>query len=138
MIRNYVDLLLFKEASGVVQFLRYGAMSAAALVLDVGVLMGLTWLGMHYLLSATLAFLVGATVVYLGSVAWVFPKRSILDRKREVTTFLLIGVAGLILTDILLYFLVEELEATLLIAKVGATVLVFLFNFTARKFLLFT
>lgn len=138
MIKNCIDILLFKEATGLVQFFRYAGISAVALVFDVGLLWGLTELGLHYLIAATLGFLFGVTIVYLGSITWVFAKRAIPDRKKEITTFLLIGVAGLILTDVVLFFLVEEAELTILLAKAGTTVLVFLFNFAARKFLLFT
>ena len=138
MIKKYIDILLCKEANGLVQFFRYGVISAIALLFDVGLLMGLSWLGVHYLLAATLGFLFGVTVVYIGSIVWVFPKRTITDRKKEIITFLLIGVAGLILTDTLLYILVAKIDLTLLIAKGVTTILVFLFNFTARKFLLFT
>ena len=89
MLKNYIDIFLFKEPNGLVQFFRYAAISAVALIFDVGLLMALVQLGLHYLQAATLGFLFGVTVVYLGSITWVFKKRAVPNRKREVTTFLL-------------------------------------------------
>ncbi len=132
-------MLLFKEATGVVQFLRYGFMSAVALAVDIGLLLLLTEiLSIHYVVAASVAFLAGAGVVYVGSIYWVFPKRTLKDVRKEVTIFILVGVAGLALTDAILYIAVEWSEQTVLVGKLWATVLVFFFNFTVRKFLLFT
>jgi len=138
MIRNYINILLFKEASGLVQFLRYGTVSAFALLVDVGLLLGFVSLGFHYVLAATLAFLCGVVIVYFGSIYWVFPKRSVTDERKEMFTFFIIGLIGLLLTDGLLYVFVEWVDFSVILAKGSATIVVFLFNFITRKFLLFT
>ncbi len=138
MIKDLIVTFFIKDAQGFVQFFRYGVVSGLAFVIDVGLLYWLSEImGVHYIPSASIAFLVGVTIVYLGSIFWVFPKRSGLGPKKEAVAFLLIGLVGLLLTDLLLFAMIEWINQTVLFAKIYATVLVFLFNFTARKFLLF-
>ena len=80
------------------EFGRYVVVGGFAFCVDLAVLVFCTEiLGFHYLLSGLLAFSVGVTLVYVGSVLWVFQKRYLKDAKTEFAVFAAIGVFGLIL-----------------------------------------
>lgn len=132
------EVLLKKSSVGIVQFFRYGFVSGIALVVDIGLLYLLhTIAGLHYSIAASLSFLSGMVIVYLGSIWWAFDVRTMEDQKKEVAIFAGVGIAGLFLNVLLLAFFVEIFALTVLTAKGFTVLFVFAFNFAARKALLF-
>lgn len=66
------------------------------------------------------------------------PQQRLNDRRSEFGLFALVGVAGLLLTEALLWLLVKQIGVDPLMAKLTSAGGVFLFNFMLRKSLLFT
>ncbi|HLO67890.1 MAG TPA: GtrA family protein [Holophaga sp.] len=132
-------LFLGPTSDGRVQFFRYLFVGGGAFAVDFLTLWTLTAAGgLHYLLSAVFAFGAGLTFNYLLSVAWVFQDRALGSRRNEFLAFALIGVVGLGLTEAGLWVLAGKAGMDYRIAKIIATILVFAWNFTARKVLLFS
>jgi len=120
------------------EFLLYGLASALALALDWGLLLALTAGGMNYLAAAAIGFCAGIGVTYTLSISVVFSHRRLSDRRRELAGFLAVGVAGLLLTQVLLAAWVEGLGLAPGLAKAPTAILVFAFNFLVRRALLFS
>jgi putative flippase GtrA len=136
--KGFQDIFVRKNSLGIVQFLRYGLISGVALGIDVGLLYVLTVHGdLPYILTTVLAFLSGMIIVYLGSIVWVFETRTVEDQRKEIIIFASIGLAGLILNEVLIIFFIESLLLTLTVAKFCTVFFVFTFNFFARKMILF-
>jgi putative flippase GtrA len=93
---------------------------------------------MAYQGAAVAGFVGGVSTAYILSVRWAFNRRSIANPQLEFLIFLGVGVAGLGLTEALLWLQIGVLGVGPLAAKLLAAVGVFLFNFGARKALLFT
>ncbi len=132
--------LLFKSETNntLVQLFRYTLVGGIAFLFDFGSLYFLTdWLYVHYLVSAALAFLVGITVNYLLSIAWVFQVRTMKNVWVEISIFTMIGIVGLGVNEIIIWFFTELVEFHYLISKLFSTVSVYLWNFFTRKLLLF-
>ena len=119
------------------EFVRYAAASGGALIVDVGLYRLAMGLGLAYPLAALIGFCAGAVVAYVASVAWVFESRSLRRPGVEFGVFVAIGVAGLGLTELLLWLQIERLGLPPLWSRIGAAGGVFLFNFTVRKTMLF-
>lgn len=115
----------------------YGLASAAALAVDWGLLLALHGAGLNYLVATAIGFSAGIAVTYGLSIAVVFRHRPIADRRREFAGFLGVGLAGLVLTQLLMAFWVERLAMAPGLAKIPTAGLVFVFNFTVRRALLF-
>lgn len=120
------------------EFIRYFAASSVALVFDVGSL----WLFTHtleipYLVSGALAFLIGLVVVYALSIFWVFERRRVENKKAEFLIFAAIGVFGLLINETTLWFFTGVLGLFYLLSKIISIVVVFSWNYGARKMLLF-
>ena len=132
---------LFRHQTGNVwiQLLRYGISGFTATLVDFAVLTLLTeHLGEHLLLVWTaIAFISGLLVSYLLSVNWVFDIRRLSSRTAEVSVYLLIGLVGLLLTELLMWLFANKLGIFYLLSKLIASVMVFLWNFCAKKFILF-
>lgn len=132
--------MLFKSGTNntLVQLFRYTFVGGIAFLFDFGSLYFLTdRMYVHYLVSAALAFLVGITVNYLLSIAWVFQVRTMKNIWVEVSIFAVIGIIGLGLNEIIIWFFTELVKFHYLISKLVSTVCVYLWNFFARKFVLF-
>lgn len=105
---------------------------------DTSTLFSLTqFLKVNYLVSAPLGFVVGTIVNYTLSRTWVFERRRIVSTPAEMTIFTLIGVVGLGLNELILWFFQARLRIYYLIAKGVSGVVVFVWNFGARKLTLF-
>jgi len=117
---------------------RYFVVSGVALGVDYGLLVALTEvLQVPYLISGGIGFMGGAVVAYLGSVRWVFSARRVSDRGQEITLFVLIGVGGLGINELVLWSLTEGALLHYTASKLGAAAVGFAFNFLVRKVILF-
>jgi putative flippase GtrA len=120
------------------QLYRYTFVGAVAFCFDFGTLFALTYfLGIHYLISAGIAFFVGLSVNYAFSIKWVFDRRSIQDKRMEFLLFAFIGLAGLGLNELFIWYFTEVVRFHYLESKIVSTIFVYLWNFFARKYSLF-
>jgi len=136
---NLNTVLTTKTSSLPAQFLRYFMVGGVAFVVDFSMLFLLTEFGhLHYLISAAAAFIAGISVNYALSVTWVFYHRRLDNRMHEFAIFAVVGIVGLALNTSLLWFFTELLGLHYLQSKGVAAVIIFMFNFGARKALLFS
>jgi putative flippase GtrA len=116
----------------------YGLASAAALALDWGLLYFLmSRFGMCYLVAAAIGFCAGMAVSYGLSIFVVFRGRRSTPPPTEAMGFVAIGLAGLLVNELLLALFVTAFGLSPLVAKAPTAGLVFLFNFLSRRSLLF-
>ncbi len=136
---NLKDLALGKNGNLWIQVFRYLVSGGVAFLVDAGLLALLTeCFGQHLLLLWTaIAFGAGLLTTYLFSIAWVFDNRSMRSRTAEVAIFVGIGIVGLGLTELLMWLLTGKAGIHYLVAKVITTVIVFVWNFSAKKLILF-
>jgi len=121
------------------EFPRAVLVSALALALDVALLYALaSGLHIHYQIAAAAGFIAGLSLNYALSVRFVFTHRRVTSRTQEFAFFAAIGAGGLALNAALLAGMVELLRQHYLIGKIVAAGGTFLFNFGARRWLLFT
>lgn len=92
----------------------------------------------HYLFAAGIGVIVGMLIAYLLSIKWVFVNRSVTNNKIELGLFLLIGIIGFSIHEYIMWFSVETILINVPVSKIIATVIVFVWNFTARKIFLFS
>ncbi len=122
-----------------IQMFRYLVSGAVAFLVDAGLLAALTELfgREHLLIWTAIAFMCGLCITYLFSILWVFDKRSVSNRGAEFGIFLAIGLSGLGLTELFMWLFADKAGLHYLISKIITTVLVFIWNFTAKKSILF-
>jgi putative flippase GtrA len=125
-------------SEGLHEFIRYALASAVALCWDTGLLwLGTSVLGLPYLLSGAISFVVGLSIVYFLSIFWVFANRRMHNPRYEFLVFASIGGAGLLLNEIILYIFTETFGFFYMLSKLGSIAVVFAWNFMIRKALLF-
>jgi putative flippase GtrA len=133
------SILLAKTDKTLIQLFRYTFVGGIAYCVDFGSLFFLTeFVKINYLISAAIAFLLGLITNYLLSTLWVFSKRTMANKKMEFLVFSIIGLVGLGLNEALIWFFTELAGFHYLISKMFSTVVVFIWNFFARKKMLFS
>lgn len=144
MKHNLSDLihkwLLNHNGSVLVQLFRYTLVGGTAFVVDFALLYVLTSLvGINYLISASVSFMVGLCVNYLISVLWVFQKDEayINNKWVEFLACAFIGVVGLGLNTLLIWLFTDKVGLNYLISKIIAAAIVYQWNFFARKIFLY-
>ena len=130
-------LFLEKNHDTRIQFFRYIFVGGAATIVDMGSLYILTSImGLNYLISAAIAFILGVATNYLLCIVWIFESTGRV--KKEIILFVVIGVGGLILNEVIIWLLVEEAKLYYMLAKAVAVVIVLVWNFGMRKKYVFT
>ena len=120
------------------RLIRYFLVGAAAATVDIGVLLLLATLGgVSYLWAAAISFVLGTLVNYWLSVAYAFRNANKYSRHVEIVFIYLVSGIGLGLNQAILFELVAKAGLMLLPAKLGATGIVFLWNYWSRKQFIF-
>ncbi len=136
--RTLHALLFGATGSLLQQFSRYLVVGGLAFVVDFGSLYLLTeFAGLHYLISAAIAFLFGLLTNYWLSRLWVFDRRTMENVAMEFVVFTVIGIVGLGLNEAIIWFVREKLHFHYMIAKAISSGIVLIWNFGARKSVLF-
>lgn len=140
MNKYFAIELLFTHKSNrlYIQFIRYLFAGSIAYVFDFLLLLSITEiLTIHYLVSAAIAFLIGLTINYALCITWVFASRSFSSNSLEFGIFSLIGIIGLLINEVFIWFLTDIFAFHYLLSKLCATVFVLIWNFSARRYVLF-
>ena len=139
MNKRLTSFIFKKSDKTHLQLFKYGIVGGIAYSVDFGSLFFLTEvIKIHYLISAAIAFTLGLITNYTLSIFWVFPKRALTNKKIEFIIFSIIGLIGLGLNEVIIWFFTESAHFHYLISKIFSTVVVFFWNFFARKKLLFS
>jgi putative flippase GtrA len=138
-IKNISKIILKDQTDKTrIQLFRYLFVGGAAFIVDLTSLFILTnFLGIYYLISAAIAFILGLFVNYFLSVNWVFNRRTLENRTFEFGIFAFIGIVGLGLNEVFIWFFTQDLQIYYLFSKILAAVIILFWNFFARKFMLF-
>jgi putative flippase GtrA len=131
----------FPRKSLMGQFLRYMVTGGVAFVADFGLFaLCLYGFGWHYLLANLVGLVAGLVLNYAMSILWVFTacKRILKTQKGiEFVLFALVGIAGVGINQLLMYLMVDGMALNEMLSKIIAAALVLMWNFGARKLLLF-
>jgi len=131
---------LFKNNTNntTIQLFRYAIVGWVVFAVDFSLLYILTeFVNVYYLLSAIIAYAIALTIDYLITVKWVFNVRSMESRKLEIFIFAIIGISGLFLNTFFIWFFTEVTNIYYLLSKFISACLLYLWNFFARKIILF-
>lgn len=137
--RDFNQLFVTPTTNIWIQLFRYGFVGGIAFVADAGVLWLLERIGLSYLTAAGFGFTVGLVVNFALSKCLVFRGNQQTHKEgTEFLVFFITGVIGLALTEGLMYVFTELLLLYFMISKVLAAGIVLIWNFLARKIILYS
>ncbi len=133
------DTLFRKDTDNIwLQWFRYCFVAVGAFAMDYGSYFLASYvIGIPYLVAAVIGFVVGTLTNYAISKFLVFrgePK----SRAGEIAGVFLIGGIGLVFLEAGIWFFTERVGVHYLVSKLIMTVIVFAWNFLARKFFMYS
>ena len=131
-------LLIDDTTDILIQLFRYTFVGGVAFLGDFAMLFIMTdYIHIHYLISAAIAFLFGLIINYFLSIKWIFSSSKLSSRHIEFIIYAFIGIIGLGINEILMWFFTDKIKLFYLLSKLGSTCIVYMWNFFARRFILF-
>ena len=128
-----------KAQNTYIQLFRHSFAGGIAFVVDVSILFLLTeYAHVHYLLSSLIGFSIGLIITYLLSTLWIFDERRTQNKALEMSIFGLIAIVGLSLTWFFMWLFTSFFTLHYILSKILTTAIVFVWNFLAKKGILFT
>lgn len=119
--------------------IRYGLLSGVGVVVDVLIFKALIGVELNYILANIIAFIFSFTINFLLTVKFVFSyqfsKKT--DFLNKFSQTLIVSLMGLGLSTMLLILLHEWLQFSLLISKITSVIIVFMWNYSLRKYFIF-
>lgn len=119
------------------QIIRFGFVGGGAFAIDYGIMIFLTEaVGINYLISSACSFVVSVIFNYILSVKWVFNVSGERSQAQDMTVFMVLSVIGLGINQLIMWLTVDKLHIFYMLAKIGATAVVMVYNFITRKLFL--
>lgn len=132
-------LFIVPTKNGLLQFLRYIFVGGIATIVDWGILYIFTeFIHLYYILSSVISFIAGLLINFILSKKLVFQSNE--SKTGIMTEFIVYGVIGAVglgITTLLMLLLTGYMKLYYMLSKVIATILVLLWNYIARKKILY-
>ncbi|MCR5209307.1 MAG: GtrA family protein [Lachnospiraceae bacterium] len=133
----------------IAQIIKFGLVGVICFIIDFGLYNGLNLIGVHYLISGAVGFIVSVVVNYILSFKFVFERKENLDRRAEFIIFVVLSAIGLGVNELFIWLSVDVVyEGSALLqglmgenlakaaGKIFATGVVMVYNFVTRKIFL--
>ena len=120
------------------QLAKFAIAGAIFAIVNILILYILTdFLGIYYILSSIIAFILGSTGNFLLNKKWTFKERIRHDFLKKYTKAISVNIGAVIITITLLFILTEFLNVYYLISQAIAMIVAFFINFIGNKKIIF-
>lgn len=127
-----------RQLPGYREFLRSALVSGLSFILDFFLCMLIVEKStLGYLPATSISFTLGTVLNYALSVLWIFGRANKGKRHLEFVAFLGLAGIGLVLNAFAMVFFTSICSFHYLVSRVVSATLVFFFNFSSRKFIIF-
>lgn len=128
---------MVKAKELIAQLFKFGIVGVIAFLIDYGILWCLTeYIGLWYLLSASISFIISVTFNYFASMKYVFVPREDMSERKQFLLFVGMSAIGLCINEAGMWLLVDLVAIHYMISKIGVTAVVMVYNFITRKLVL--
>ena len=128
---------MVKAKELIAQLFKFGIVGVIAFLIDYGILWCLTeYIGLWYLLSASISFIISVTFNYFASMKYVFVPREDMSERKQFLLFVGMSAIGLCINEAGMWLLVDLVRIHYMISKIGVTAVVMVYNFITRKLVL--
>ncbi|NOY96962.1 MAG: GtrA family protein [Chlorobi bacterium] len=120
------------------QIIRFTIIGGITASIDYGIMFCLIeFFSINYLIATGIGFIAGSVLNYLLSILWVFERGRYKNQTIEFTLFLLFTLIGFVLNHLVMWVGVDFLYISYMIVKIFSLVVITLFNYLSKKYLVF-
>ena len=135
---NFSAIFKGTTESPLIGFFRYCIVGGIAFLIDFGCYLLLTSIGVHYLISGLIAFILSFLFNFYLSRIFIFQTKCIEQKAiLEIIKVLVVAIIGLLLTEILLWICVYFLKLSYSISKIIASAIVLIWNYLGRRYFVY-
>lgn len=121
------------------KIIKYFFVGGSAAIVDVGLFFIFAkFLGFNYLIVGFFTFIIATFVNYYLSIKFVFDSGKKFKKHFEVILVYIVSATSLLLNLLLLYLFHEKFLLDVGLSKIIVTGLLFFFNYSVRRFFIFT
>ncbi len=133
-----IEKLLKKQTNNtLIQIFRYSLSGAMSVAVDIYFLLFFTEvIGIHFLLSAAMAYVLSIIVNYITSINWVFNQQDGGSMPAKLGIFMITGVISLLILELSMWNLTQGGHFHYMEAKIFIILTTALLNFHTRRYLL--
>lgn len=137
--RDLKGIFINPTKNSFLQFFRYLFVGGIATIVDWGILFLLTdFVHLYHLVSAIIAFIAGLITNFFLSKLLVFKANEArVNPVMEFVSYAVIGVIGLGITELIMYLITNCWNIHYMISKIIATIIVLIWNYLARKLIVY-
>lgn len=117
---------------GISKFIKFGIVGILNTLINWTIFAILNFLGMYYIISNIIAYVIATINSYIWNSKWVFKYKGE-DKKETTGKFILLNLFGLSLNTVILYLFVDLMRFNKLIALVITTIIVMIINYILNK-----
>lgn len=117
---------------GISKFIKFGIVGILNTLINWTIFAILNFLGMYYIISNIIAYVIATINSYIWNSKWVFKYKG-KDKKETTGKFILLNLFGLSLNTVILYLFVDLMRFNKLIALVITTIIVMIINYILNK-----
>lgn len=118
----------------IMQIFKFGIVGVICFLIDYLLMIFITIvLGIDYIISCAVSFVVSNVVNYKLSMKYVFKTNDENSQKFSFISFFIMSVVGLLLTELFMLLFVELLSLHYSISKIVVSGIVMIYNFITRK-----
>ena len=114
------------------KFIKFGIVGILNTLINWTIFAILNFLGMYYIISNIIAYVIATINSYIWNSKWVFKYKGE-DKKETTGKFILLNLFGLSLNTVILYLFVDLMRFNKLIALVITTIIVMIINYILNK-----
>ncbi len=119
------------------QIIKFGFSGVVCTIIDFALLYICTErIGINYLLSSTISYIVSFVTNYILSITVVFEIDKNKGKIKNFAIFSILSAIALLLNELIMWFGVDICELYYMLVKAGTTVFIMVFNFITRKIFL--
>ena len=117
---------------GISKIIKFGIVGILNTLINWTIFAILNFLGMYYIISNIIAYVIATINSYIWNSKWVFKYKGE-DKKETTGKFILLNLFGLSLNTVILYLFVDLMRFNKLIALVITTIIVMIINYILNK-----
>ena len=138
IVNFFAEKILGKKIpKSLLQFFRYLICGGTSTLVDMAMLYSLThFVDIHHLVATPLAYVTGTITNYTLNTFLVFKSSG--NIKKEFPLFAIIGIGGLLWTELIMWLFVDMFGTYIMVSKIIAVIFVLNWNFFMRKKFVFS